>query len=334
MKALFFEDFGGPEVLRHAELPEPALQPGGLLVRMRAIGLNFADIYRRRGHYALAGQPPHVPGYEGAGVVQAVSPEAAGQFKPGDRVGFADVPFANAELVAVPAAHAIALPDALGDVQAAALLLQGLTAQYLCEDSMRIGAGDRVAIHAAAGGVGRLLVQMCKAKGALVHALVSTPEKAGVARRAGADEVLLSSSDWAGHLQREWGGMRAVFDSVGTTLPDSLSALRPKGRVVLFGLAGGEPAALPSRGLMARSTGVIGADLWDYLDSAEARRDRSARLFGMLRDKLITLPDIETFALRDGADAHRRLESRSFSGKVVLVPDGSEAPLSSAGPEG
>ena len=185
MKALAFEACGGPETLRYLDLPEPALQPGGLVVRMRAIGLNFADIYRRRGNYPLAGQPPHVLGYEGAGVVEAVSPDVAGLYRPGDRVGFADVPFANAERVAVPASHAIALPEALSDVKAAALLLQGLTAQYLCDDSVRVGPGHQVAIHAAAGGVGRLLVQMCKAKGATVFALASTPDKAEVAGRGG-----------------------------------------------------------------------------------------------------------------------------------------------------
>lgn len=323
MKALAFETFGDPEALRYVDLPDPVLQSGGLIVRMRAIGLNFADIYRRRGNYVLAGLPPHVLGYEGAGVVQAVAPDVT-DFKPGDRVGFADVPFANAALVGVPSSHAVGLPDTLPDVQAAALLLQGLTAQYLCEDCVRVGAGDRVAIHAAAGGIGRLLVQMCKAKGAVVHALVSTPAKAEVARHAGADAALLTSSDWAGRLQRESGGMQVVFDSIGTTLPDSLAALRPKGRVVLFGLAGGEPAAFPPRQLMARSTGVIGGDLWDYLDSAAARRERFARLFGLLQSGRITLPEIETFALRHGAQAHRRLEGRAFSGKVVLLPDAPE----------
>lgn len=320
MRVLALKTFGGPEVLEYLALPDPEPEPGCMVVQMQAVGLNFADIYRRRGNYVLAGQSPHVLGYEGAGSVKSMASDVSG-FKPGDRVAFADVPFANATLVSVPVEHVIRLPAEISDVTAAALLLQGLTAQYLCEDSVQVRAGDHVAIHAAAGGVGRLLIQMCKAKGAIVHALVSSEAKAQVALAAGADEVLLTtSSQWSQTLQQVSGGMRFVFDSVGSTLSMSLSALRPKGRVILFGLAGGEPPALTPRDLMAHSTGVVGGDLWDYLDSASSRQARADRLFDLFARKIISLPAIETFALRDGVQAHRRLEGREFAGKIVLLP--------------
>lgn len=318
MQALIFEHFGPPEVLQLRTLPDPELRPGSVLVRMGAAGLNFADIYRRRGDYMLPGPSPHVLGYEGAGVIEAVAEDVSG-FRVGDRVGFADAPYANAELACVESDKAILLPESVSCDQVAALLLQGLTAQYLCEDCFAVGAGDRVVVHAAAGGVGRLLVQMCKAKGGHVHAVVSTPAKAAVALQAGADSVSVGAACWVPEvLQANPTGAHVVFDSIGTTLQDSLSVLRPRGRVVLFGFAGGEPSRLEMRPLLHKSLGVIGADLWDYLDSAAQRQSRARRLFESLAKGEITMPTIETFPLSQGAAAHARLESREVTGKVLL----------------
>ncbi len=185
MKALVFDHFGGPEVLHIADLPDPAPASQQALVRTRGIGLNFADCYRRQGRYHLAGDPPWIAGYEAAGEVVS-APEDSG-FAPGDRVAFADAPFANAELVAVDVDRLIPLPDDIGFDTAAALLLQGLTAQYLIRDSHRLQSGESALVHAAAGGVGQLLVQLCKAEGARVLALASTREKCKIALAAGAD---------------------------------------------------------------------------------------------------------------------------------------------------
>ena len=175
MKALTFHHFGGPEVLQYEEVPEPSLRTGDLLVEMKAIGLNYADIYRRKGNYYLKGKPPYIAGYEGAGIV--IDTNGNSGIRVGDRVGFADVPFANAERVAVPIRHTIPLPDDLSIEVAASSLLQGLTAHYLSTDSHRVAAGETVVIHAAAGGVGGLLTQLCKYHGAIVIGLTTSEKK-------------------------------------------------------------------------------------------------------------------------------------------------------------
>lgn len=318
MKALFFNRFGGPEVLLYGDRPDPPIAPGSVLVAMTAIGLNFADVYRRRGNYRLAGDRPWIGGYEGAGRIAAVGPDVEG-WQVGQRVGFADVPRAQAELVLAPANRLIALPDDIDDVTAAALLLQGLTAQYLIEDSVCIVGGDDVLIHAAAGGVGRLLTLMAKARGARVHALASTPEKRAAAIHNGAIAAYDHNDDWVPQVRRATRvGVHAVYDSVGTTLDQSLAALRPGGRVVFFGKAGGDPPPVDPLALMEESKGVVGGDLWTYLDRAETRQSRADRLFAELRRGTLTRPPIAAFPLADGADAHRLLEDRQFAGKIVF----------------
>lgn len=167
MKALVFERFGGPDVLHYQDIPNPSIGPTDVLVRTKAIGLNFADVYRRKGNYHLTGTPPYILGYEGAGVVEEVGAEVS-HVNVGDRIAFADVPFANAELVAVPQDKIIAVPDDISFDAAASVLLQGLTAHYLTQDSYSIQPGDYVLVHAAAGGVGQLLVQIAKLLGGQV----------------------------------------------------------------------------------------------------------------------------------------------------------------------
>ncbi|MFF2911609.1 quinone oxidoreductase family protein [Paenibacillus sp. NPDC057934] len=322
MKALIFEHFGGPEVLRYADLPDPELEPGTVWVRMKAIGLNFADIYRRRGDYHLAGQAPYILGYEGAGIVERVA-EDVKTVKIGDRVAFADVPYANAELVKVALGHIIPLPDDITFEQSAALLLQGLTAHYLVNDSYSVQPGDEIVIHAAAGGVGQLLTQLAKAKGARVLGLTSSPAKREAALSAGADEVLLYDGDWASAAIR-WSnngqGVNAVYDSVGSTLMDSFKTTKIKGSVVFYGMAGGNPPHIDPRMLMDTSKTLTGGDLWNHIVTRTNRIERSEKLFEAIRQGHLKMEEPKSFPLRDGAEAHRLLESRSSTGKILLIP--------------
>lgn len=312
MHALLFDRFGAADVLEFREIAGPRPAPGHAIVRTRAIGLNFADIYRRNGNYHLSGTSPWILGYEAAGVIESIDGEG---FAIGDRVAFADSPQANAELVSVPIERLVPLPDDISFETAAALMLQGLTAQYLVRESHRVVAGERVLVHAAAGGVGLLLVQLAKAAGAIVTGLVSSEEKRVAALEAGADEVLLTGDDWSSAARFD-----VVYDSVGATLTRSLDAVRVRGHVVFFGMAAGDPALVDPRRLMDESKTLTGGDLWSFLTSAEERRTRAARLFDDVRAGRLTPRIARTFALSDGAEAHRFLESRKAIGKVLLIP--------------
>ena len=319
MHALAFHEFGDADVLRWEQLPDPVPGPQQALVRMRAIGLNFADVYRRNGNYHLAGTPPWILGYEGAGEV--VSAPAASGLRAGQRVGFADSPFANAELCAVDVDRLIPLPDDVPFETAAGSLLQGLTAQYLCRDSYAARAGDWAVVHAAAGGVGLLLVQMLRDLGARVVGIASTEAKRQAVRDLGADAVL-PAEGWAQAVKSLTGGRGAdvVYDSVGTTLRDSLDAARTGGTVVFYGMAAGDPAPVDPRLLMDRSLRLVGGDLWNVLTTAQERRARAAELFGWIRSGAVALRVSRTYALREGAQAHRDLEGRQVIGKIVLLP--------------
>ena len=319
MRALVFEQFGGPEVLHLRELPDPVPAAGEVLVRTRAIGLNFADIYRRQGHYHLAGDPPWICGYEAAGDVVA-APAGSG-FTPGDRVAFADSPYANAELVAVAADRLIPLPDGIDYETAAALLLQGLTAQYLVRDSHALRAGESVLVHAAAGGVGQLLVQLAVAAGARVLALASTVEKTAVAAAAGAHATATYADDWVAAAQAFGeGGVDVAYDSVGRTVHDSLRAVRTGGRVVFYGMAGGNPVPVDPRVLMDGSKTLTGGDLWNVLRTASDRRERAAELFARVRAGSLKVAIDARYPLAEGAAAHAHLQSRRALGKVLLIP--------------
>jgi NADPH2:quinone reductase len=319
MKALTFSSFGGSEVLEYIDVPNPVLKEGELLVQMKAIGLNFADIYRRKGNYHLKGQPPFIAGYEGAGIV--VDANQHPEFKTGDRVAFADVPFANAEYVTLPVSHALPLPDDIGFETAAAVLLQGLTAQYLASDSHLVKAGERVLIHAVAGGVGQLLTQIAKISGARVIGLTSSKEKAEIALQNGADEVYLYGDDWKTQvLLGAAGGVDVVYDSIGSTLSDSFEVTKDCGQVVFFGMSGGDPAFVDPRMLMDGSKTLTGGDLWSYLTSRTERIKRAGQLFEWIRTKQIALPEPSTFKLSEGKDAHDFLESRKSTGKIILIP--------------
>ena len=319
MHALVFDAFGGPHVLEWREVPDPVPRFEQALVRTRAIGLNFADIYRRQGHYHLAGDPPWIAGYEAAGDVVS-APRDSG-FVVGDRVAFADAPHANAELVAVDVDRLIRLPDDIAFETAAAVLLQGLTAQYLIRDSHPLKAGERVLVHAAAGGVGQLLVQLATAAGADVLALASTRSKCEAAMSAGAVDSATYDDDWVARARGfGTGGVDVVYDSVGSTLDDSLRAARTGGRVVFYGMAGGDPAPVDPRRLMDESKTLTGGDLWNVLRTADDRRNRSQRLFDAIRNGALRVHIDARFALADGAAAHAHLESRRALGKVLLIP--------------
>ena len=319
MKALFFETFGGPEVLQFRELPSLTVPPGHVQLAMRAIGLNFADLHRRRGNYYLPGEPPHINGYEGAGVVVAVGEGVKG-ITIGDRIGFADCPFANATRVNVPADKAIPLPRHISFTEAAALLLQGLTAQYLVEDSYSIAPGDLMLVHAAGGGVGQALIQLAVAKRARVIGLASTPEKRSIALDLGAEACLGYSPEWPGRVREHAkGGIDVAYDSIGTSFLQSLACLRDRGTLVAFGTAGGNPPQIDPQLLMERSLTIVGGDLWSYLDSRQARLERAQRLFETIARRTLKIPRIEQFPLDQGAEAHRRMEDRSFFGKIVLT---------------
>ena len=323
MKALCFRGFGGPEVLRVETLPDPSLTPGHALVRMKAIGLNFADVYRRRGHYHLAGEPPYIAGYEGAGVIEAIADGGLRPLKVGDRVAFADSPFANAELTSVPLDKLIPLPEDIDFELAAALLLQGLTAQYLTRDSHPVRPGEALLVHAAAGGVGLLLIQIAKLSGARVLGVTSSPEKRAAALDASADAVALYSEDWV-EKARLFGpherGVDVAYDSVGSTLSQSFAAVRVGGHVVFYGMAGGDPAPVDPRMLMDTSKSLTGGDLWNVLCTSEARVSRAEQLFSWVREARLRVRIAGRFPLSEGSKAHAFLESRAAIGKVLLIP--------------
>jgi NADPH2:quinone reductase len=327
MRALVFRSFGEPKVLQPEDLSDPQLVPGTAIVRMRAIGMNFADVYRRRGDYHLEGAPPWILGYEGAGVIEAVVPSdtpdpALPQLEVGTRVAFADVPRANAELVRAPLDHLVPLPASVSFETAAALLLQGLTAHYLVHDSHALAPGEVALVHAAAGGVGLLLVQLAKAKGATVVAIASTAEKCALARANGADHSLLYDGwvEAARALGRDGQGVDVAYDSVGKTLEGSLSAVRKGGHVVFYGMAGGNPDPVDPRRLMDESKTLTGGDLWNVLTSSAERVRRAGELFAMVERGKLSVKISKTLPLDRGAEAHELLESRTSAGKVLLIP--------------
>ncbi|WP_026565691.1 quinone oxidoreductase family protein [Bacillus sp. UNC41MFS5] len=321
MKALVFNSFGGPEVLEYAEIMEPVIGPDEILLNMKAIGLNFADIYRRKGNYHLEGEPPFILGYEGAGIVAKVGENVQG-IRMGDRIAFADVPHANAEFVAVPVEKAIPLPETITFAEGASVLLQGLTAHYLTKDSYSVRKNDIVLVHASAGGVGQLLIQIGKLLGGTVIGLTSSLEKAKAAEEAGADKVFLYKDDWKRQIldATNGKGVDVVYESVGSTLQDSFDITRIGGTVVFYGMAGGDPALVDPRMLMDTSKTLTGGDLWNVLTSREERLARSNELFQWLMEGKVKISEPTTFALSDGQEAHRYLEGRQSTGKILLIP--------------
>jgi len=319
MKALTLSAFGGPDVLDYREVPDPVLKHGEILVEMKAIGLNFADLMRRNGHYPMRGTAPYINGFEGAGIVKDSNNHP--EFKAGDRVAFADVPFANAELVAVPFEHAVPLPDELSFETAASVMLQGLTAHFLTNDSHVVKPGETVLVHAAAGGVGQLLIQVCKIAGAIVIGLVSSDSKKEIALSLGADEVFTYADSWQDKVLANFpGGVDVVYDSVGATMEGSLAVTKVRGQVVLFGLAGGKLELGNPLLIIAKSKTITGGDLWDYLTSRQERLRRSAQLFAWLITGKVKVFPPAIFSLAEGKQAHELMEGRKSTGKILMAP--------------
>ncbi|PRP74571.1 oxidoreductase, zinc-binding dehydrogenase family [Planoprotostelium fungivorum] len=326
MKALVYQTHGGPEVLEYVDHPMPVITVDQILLKMEAIGLNFADIYRRKGNYHQSGSSPWILGYEGAGTIVQVGEEVK-DVRVGDRIAFADSPFSNAEYAAVHVDKCIRLPQDISCDIAASVLLQGLTAHYLVHDSFSIRKGSYALVHAAAGGVGQILIQLIRHLGGIPIGLTSSQENKKVALECGAHEVFLYSEDWIDRTviyvstsDIKKGGIDVVYDSVGSTLMDSFGAAKTGGTVVFYGMAGGDPPHVDPRYLMDRSLTLTGGDLWNVTTSRKIRQERSDYLFQCIREKSLTLADAKRFKLEEGAEAHRLLEGRSSTGKIILLP--------------
>jgi len=313
---------GGPEVLEAAEVADPVPGDGELLVTVAAAGVNFIDVYRRTGLYPVP--LPSVPGSELAGRVLAVGAGVT-DVVPGDLVASSDAAGAYAELAVVPAARAVRVPDGVTAEQAAAVLLQGLTAQYLVTDTFPLRSGQRCLVHAAAGGVGLLLVQLARSLGAEVFATVGSPAKADLARAAGAHHVVVTSEQDFRAAVEALAGPRSVdvvYDGVGRdTFTGGLDLLRPRGMMVTFGNASGpvdpiSPLELSRRGSLFLTRPTLG----DYVATPAELRARAADVLGRVAAGTLDVRIGARFPLARAADAHRLLESRGSTGKIVLTP--------------
>lgn len=320
MKAIRVHQPGGPDVMQLEDIPVPQPGPGQVLVRVEAAGVNFIDIYHRSGAYKL--DLPFTPGMEGAGTVEAVG-EGVDDFKPGDRVAWAMALGSYAQYAVVPARVLARVPEGVPADLAAAVMLQGMTAHYLAYSTFPLKPGHRAVVHAAAGGVGLLLVQIAKRLGATVYGTVSTPEKAEGARRAGADEVIIyTQTDFAAAVRDLTGGegVDVVYDGVGRdTFEGSMSCLKPRGYLVLFGQSSGavpplDPQVLNNRGslFLTRPT------LAHYILNREELDWRSGDLFRWIGAGELQVTIDSTFDLADAPKAHQRLASRQSSGKILL----------------
>jgi NADPH2:quinone reductase len=322
MKTIQVKHVGGPEAMEVVELPLPQPKGNEAVVKLAASGVNFIDVYFREGRYKTA--LPFTPGQEGAGVVTEVGAEAQ-SVKVGDRVAWCGAQGAYAEYAAVPADRLVLIPQGVTDQQAAAAMLQGMTAHYLSHDTYPLKQGETALVHAAAGGVGLLLVQMAHNIGARVIATVSTEEKAKLARAAGAHEVILyTQADFEAETKRLTGGkgVDVVYDSVGkTTFEKGLNILRPRGMMVLFG---GSSGAVPPFDLIVLSQKgslyLTRPSLANYIATREELVARSGSVFSMIATGKLKLRVEHTYPLSEAQKAHRDLEGRKTTGKLLLIP--------------
>jgi len=322
MRAIEITQTGGPEVMVLRELPTPEPGPGQALMQIEACGVNFVDVYQREGRYAVP--LPFVPGQEAAGTVIAVGPDVTA-VKVGDRVAWCHVMGTYAEFAVAPISKLIAIPDSITTKQAAGAMLQGMTAHYLAHSTYAIQSGDTVLIHAGAGGVGLLLIQMAKRLGARVLTTVSTEEKAALARHAGGDEVILyTQEDFAAKVRELTGGkgVPVVYDSVGkTTFDGSLACLRTRGMMVLYG---GSSGAVPPFDLIQLSTKgslfVTRPTMKDYTATREELEQRAGDVLKWVAEDSLKLRLEHSYPLAEAAQAHRDLEGRKTTGKVLLIP--------------
>ena len=322
MHAIRVHQHGGPQELSWEEIPTPEPGRGQVLVKLEAVGVNYVDIYQRSGLYKL--DLPFTPGSEGAGMVSAVGPGVT-EFKVGDRVGYAAVPGAYAEYAMVPAARLIALPAGVSAAQGAAVLLQGMTAHFLTHTTYPLRSGDTCLVHAGAGGVGLLLCQIARLRGARVLATVSNEQKAKLAREAGAEEAILyTKHDFQEEVRQLTGGrgVQVVYDSVGrATFERSLNSLAPRGLLVLFGQSSGPVPPFDAQILAQKGSLFLTRPvLQHYITSREDLLARAGDLFRWIGDGSLKVRIDSELPLQEAGEAHRRLAGRETTGKVLLVP--------------
>jgi NADPH2:quinone reductase len=312
---------GGPEELVWEEIPLPEPGPGEARVRQRAVGVNFIDVYQRTGLYPVG--LPAVLGNEGAGVVEAVGPGVS-EVAVGDRVAYAGIPGAYAEVRTVPADRLVRLPDGIDDELAAAIMLKGMTAEYLLRRTHRVDRGETIVFHAAAGGVGQIACQWAKALGATVIGTVGSAAKVDVARRHGCDQVLITDASLPRRVRELTNGIGAdvVYDSVGKdTFEASLDCLRPRGLLVCFGNASGPvPPFAPLVLTMKGSLFLTRPSLAHYVATRAELIGSASAVFDAIRDRSVRIEIGQRYALADAARAHAALEGRRTTGPTVLVP--------------
>ena len=322
MRAIRVHAPGGPDALQLEDLPDPEARSGQVVMRLEAIGVNFIDIYHRRGEYEL--EPPYGIGMEGAGVVAAVG-EGVERLRAGDRIAQVNTRGSYAELQAINADQVVKLPDAMDSRAAATVALQGMTAHYLAFDVAQLDSDQTVLVHAGAGGVGRLLIQMVKRIGARVIATVGTDEKARIAAEAGADDTIVYTQvDFLDEVKRltDGEGVEVVYDSVGkATFEQSLDSLKPHGLLALYGSASGPPPPVDTSDLRDKgSLYVSRPSLAHYARTTDELERRAAEVFAWVQDGSLELKVDRELPLAEAAEAQRALESRETSGKVLLVP--------------
>ncbi len=322
MKAVRVKEYGGPEVMSYEDIDTPTPADDEVLVNIEAAGINYIDTYQRSGLYQIP--LPATLGLEAAGTVTETG-SSVSRFKVGDRVAYTNVAGAYADFAAVPEDKLVSLPEGVSFEQGAAAMLQGCTAHYLCQSTYKVQSGDRCLIHAAAGGVGLILIQMVKMMGGFVIGTVSTEEKAQLAKEAGADEIILySEQDFEQEVKRitDGAGVNVAYDSVGkSTFEKSVDCLSRFGYMVLYGNASGpvtefNPATLGPKGslFLTRPT------LFDYLATREDLDWRSGDVFKWIADGKINLRLEHFYPLADVQQAHQALEGRQTTGKVILKP--------------
>jgi NADPH2:quinone reductase len=322
MKAIRVNTPGGPEVLRYEDVPEPQPKAGEATVKIDAAGINYIDVYQRSGQYKLA--LPLTLGLEAGGTVTAIGPNVT-EVKVGDKVAYTGVAGAYAQYAAVPSARLVGLPAGLTTRQGAAAMLQGLTAHYLACSTYPLKSGDTCLVHAAAGGVGLLLCQIAKMRGARVIGTVSTEEKAKLAREAGAAEVILyTRQDFEAEVKRltDGKGLQVVYDSVGqTTFDKGFNCLAPRGMMALYGQSSGPIGPFDLQTLNAKgSLFLTRPSLNHHIITRAELLQRSEELLGWIRDGKLKLRTEFEFPLKDASEAHRALEGRKTTGKVLLIP--------------
>ena len=321
MKAIRITETGGPEVLQYVDVPDPSIGAKQAIVELKAIGVNYTDVYTRAG----VNPPtlPAIPGLEGAGVVVEVGDDVS-EVRPGDLVAYSSIPSSYAEKVVAPSERLVKLPDGIDAETGAAVMLQGMTAHYLCYTTYPLTSADTALIHAGAGGVGLLLIQMAKWLGARVITTVSTQAKAQLAKEAGADHaVIYTEQDFAEEVQQITGGagVQVVYDSVGKdTFDKSISCLAPRGFMVLYGQASGAVAPVPVAVLNSKSLFLTRPGLGHYTATRGELEERADAVLGWVASGQLSLRIHGRFPLKNAAETHVQLESRGTTGKLLLIP--------------